>query len=532
MFETFIKYVIKNKREVIFVILLIALSAYLRFHSLGNTLYWMFDEERDAFVVKRILVDHHFTLIGGAVPGAFYLAPGYFYISAIPYFFSHGNPMGPAVVAASLGTLSTLLLFLVTKKLFNRQTAVFASLIYTVSYLTISYNKTWWPLTFGMTISILTYYCLYQAIQKRQPKWAIPLSLISIVGAQSDPSNFSLIILTIIFWLIYKISIKNKYVFTGIFLFVASHIPLVIFDLRHDFFNTKLVLKLFTFKSGGRAVTLEDIKNSLNAWPQIFSRFIFVSFKPDFSLQIVPQTYYLDEKMRQIPQLLYYFSLFIFGWLTFSFTRVIKSKDNLGFKIVGTHLSICFLGITLYGIVYPGYSHDWFFQVLFPAFSIILGLFLSKLYKFKSLKFVVLGLLAIYLFISLSAFTHSKNTYNFGDKANAAKWAIINLKGEPFSLDSIGKSFRYGGYRYLFYLYGHEPVKSYMDPVFIDWMYPASSISKSHPDKVVVIASPDFYYDPQYALVLARYRQKALKSKQFGRIEVLIVDNKDKWVNW
>lgn len=519
-------------RKILFITILLMLSGFLRFQNLAGNLYWMFDEERDAYVVKRMLVDNHPTLIGGAVPGAFYLAPGYFYISAIPYFFSHGNPIGPAILASTLGTTSVLLLFLVTKKLFNLQVAVFTSLIYSVSYLAISYNRTWWPLTFGATLSILTYYFLERAIATKNPKWAIPLSLAAIIGAQSDPSNISLILLTVILWLIYKVSLKNRYVLWGIVLFIASHLPLVLFDLRHDFFNSKLILKLFTLKSSEHKATLNDIATSLGTWPQIFSRFLFVSFKPDFSLQIVPQTYYMEEKIRHIPQLLYFFSIFVFAWVTLFFAKIIKSYNNLGTKIVLGHLLISFIGITLYGIVYPGYTHDWFFQILFPAFSIVLGLLLFQVYKIKPLRIFVWMILALYLFVSLTVYALSKNTYNFADKAQATKWAIANLKGEPFSLDSIGKSFRYGGYRYLFYLYGHEPVKSYMDPVFMDWMYPKESLATTHPDKVVVIVSPDFYYDPQYEIVLNRYRQHTLQSAKFGKVEVLIVDNKSKWVDW
>src|SRR3990167_4939089 len=125
----------------------------------------MFDEERDAFIVKRILVDKHFTLIGGSIPGAFYLAPGYFYISAFFYFLSGLNPTGPALVASSLGVLSTLLIFTLSNKFFDKKTAVFASLFYCVSYLVIGYNRTWWPLTFGPIISLITYYSLYKIIK-------------------------------------------------------------------------------------------------------------------------------------------------------------------------------------------------------------------------------------------------------------------------------------------------------------------------------------------------------------------------------
>src|SRR3989344_5450052 len=117
-----------SKNLLFFILLLLIVSAFLRFYNLSHLLYWMFDEERDAFFVKRILVDHRPILIGGAIPEGFYLAPGYFYI---PSFFF-------------------------------------------------------------------------------------------IIGAQTDPSNFGLIILTVLIWLILKLPFKNKHILFGISIFLLS----------------------------------------------------------------------------------------------------------------------------------------------------------------------------------------------------------------------------------------------------------------------------------------------------------------------
>src|SRR3989344_5485467 len=214
-----------SKNLIVFLLLLLTVSAFLRFYNLSHLLYWMFDEERDAFFVKRILVDHRPILIGGAIPEGFYLAPGYFYIASFFYLFSKGNPLGPAVVASSLGVISTFLIFFVTQKLFNKKTAVFSSIIYAFSYMVIAYNRTWWPLTFGPTLSLITYFSLFKLSQKFEAKWIYVLTFSFIVGAQTDPSNFGLIILTVLIWLILKLPLKNKHIFFGISVFLLSHFP-------------------------------------------------------------------------------------------------------------------------------------------------------------------------------------------------------------------------------------------------------------------------------------------------------------------
>ena len=93
----------------------------------------MLDEERDAYIVKKIVVDKHPTLIGGALPGGFYLAPGYFYISSVFNFIFNMNPIAMGYVAATVGTLSALLIFYAAYKMFGPAVAVISMFFYTFS---------------------------------------------------------------------------------------------------------------------------------------------------------------------------------------------------------------------------------------------------------------------------------------------------------------------------------------------------------------------------------------------------------------
>src|SRR3989338_597740 len=221
------------------IIALTLASAILRFYKLPQRQYWMVDEERDAFIVKKIIKYKRPTLIGGALPGGFYLAPGYFYISSFLYFFTGLNPLGLGYVAAFLGTISTPIVFYVTKKLFSDKEAYLAAVFFTFSYLTVIYNRTWWPLTFSPLISLVSYLLIFQIIRTKNLKLTIPLAATMVVAAQTDPSNFSTLVLIVVLWFVYKLPIRNKYVIISLLIFILSHIPLVIFDLRHDFLNTK-----------------------------------------------------------------------------------------------------------------------------------------------------------------------------------------------------------------------------------------------------------------------------------------------------
>jgi len=84
------------------VVIILFLAIFIRFNRVSELGYFMMDEERDGFLVSRMLVDHRPLLIGGSIPGGINVGPMFFYISAIPYYLSRLNPIG-AAYAAGLG---------------------------------------------------------------------------------------------------------------------------------------------------------------------------------------------------------------------------------------------------------------------------------------------------------------------------------------------------------------------------------------------------------------------------------------------
>ena len=58
----------------------------IRFWRIAELGYFVLDEERDAFLVRRMLVDHRPLLIGGAIEQDKRRAV-IFYISSIPIFY-------------------------------------------------------------------------------------------------------------------------------------------------------------------------------------------------------------------------------------------------------------------------------------------------------------------------------------------------------------------------------------------------------------------------------------------------------------
>ena len=122
----------------------------------------------------------------------------------------------------------------------------------------------------------------------------------------------------------------------------------------------------------------------------------------------------------------------------------------------------------------------------------------------------------------------------------AIDWAISQVSQKSFSLDSVGTCFAWGGYRYLFWFNGVQPNKSYMDYLYGGWLYPSTWISKDFADTIVVFYDEDFsspggglnekYYSQLEKL--NTYKSHLIATKKFGRTQVLIIDNKSKWLKY
>jgi len=64
MKKRIIEFLKANKTELLFLALIIILASFLRFYKINELHFFTYDQARDDLIVKRILVDHKFTLLG------------------------------------------------------------------------------------------------------------------------------------------------------------------------------------------------------------------------------------------------------------------------------------------------------------------------------------------------------------------------------------------------------------------------------------------------------------------------------------
>lgn len=501
------------------IIAIAALAFILRVIRLEELFYFTYDESVFAFVGRRLWLWHHIPLIGGVSPFGFHVAPYFYWFFALTLGIGKLNPLVWGYVAAAVGALTSIAIFFVGRALDSKKVGITASILWAFSALANIYDRHFWGLTFGPLFSLLVIYCIYKIVSGKE-KFVYALGVILALIIHADLSYYMFLGLAIVSWIVFKIPVK-KSTFIALGIIALSFLPLVIFDLRHNFANTRPVL---TFINAGRNTptfsTQKAIGNFL-LFPRSFSRFVYPFSDNEIIKQYSYCRIYVKEKLESIPWYFVPASLAIIislGYFTFT-----KSK-SIGWKLVFLLLYIHFVGIQLYGTILQADIFEHYLTGIFSLFILIFAKVLSLLPR-------KLWLVALAIFVSINLYKilTLKNSQGLTAKRQAIEYTMAQVGDKPFSLDSISTCWKLNGYRYLFTVFGREPVKSYVDPNFA-YLYGTTPVWEKHPETVVAFVVHDFAPEtPQFYRRYALLKSHETSSSLFGSIEVIILDNSKNW---
>lgn len=224
-------------RQNVVIILVLLLALFLRIFRLRELTTFSGDQGIDLLVVKRMLIDHQWTLLGPKTSiTPIFNGPAYYYL-ILPFLaLFHLDPIGVSylMILFYLGTI--FLIYLFGRRFINKQAGLLAAFFFaiwpiSVEYSRVSFNS--FPTPF---FAILFIYSLAKSLKKI---WWVALAGFCLgIMMQLHYFNFFLGLFGLI-WLFLKTrnKIKSFLVFTLFFLIGFS--PMLAFELRHNFFNTK-----------------------------------------------------------------------------------------------------------------------------------------------------------------------------------------------------------------------------------------------------------------------------------------------------
>lgn len=390
-------------------VLIIFIGVYLRLNHLELCTYNIFID-RDCYRSSNMLKGYTIPPLGPELVGrnikARTVGNFTYLLNSIP-LISYKHPISVAWFTTVLNILAIFLFFMFVKRYFGSIAAFISSLFFIVSPIMISFSRTPWHSSMMTPFIILYYYCLFDLIINNNSVNFI--ALLILWGLLFQLHFIAIFILPAFFIsiIIFKPQIYLRYIIVGIIALCSLFLPYLLYEISHNFVNTKLILEAFLSANGsGKMVEIINL-HTIN----FFFRSLFPGLKDyleDYSGWL--GQYYLFYLLMLIGAL--NLTLFSFGIFSYIKQRS-KEKTLLLLSIFMPILIMSFLNFDkLNGLKIR------YFSIIFPLLYIIMSLGFIKAYEIikdcgTRLKNILSSLLVSILFLSVIVYSvYCYRTFN------------------------------------------------------------------------------------------------------------------------
>lgn len=430
----------------IFFFLIIGIIYRLYLTSNNNFIFNM-DNARDLVDVREMVVLQKPRLIGptSAIEG-FYNGPAWYYLLAVPFILAGGDPFGAILMEIILWAAGGFFLLKLVSK-YGTIPLIFTGAVWIYSnYIVLATLYSFNP----NPVTLLTPLFIYLLIKYLETNRLIySLSTWFLGGLFFNfEMNFGffvpLIILTAIFFSGKQSYLKTYNFWLGTLFFIATLLPQVLFDLKHQFIMSSSVLKYLSNPEGGQTF------NPLIRFLPMAQRFYQV-FNPTFlNLEFLTKVV-----------------LIITTIVSIKFLGKREFKNNLLFLIPLIIILVPFLGYVLI----PVTVNSWHLGAEAASLILLAGLALGEIQKWKLFgKGISLIICLFLIFFVLTNFKNdltspkqkSMDVSNFANEIAAVDFIYQEAEGKNFKVYTYLPSIIDYPYQYLFWWrglnrYGYTP---------------------------------------------------------------------------
>lgn len=444
------KEILEHKVIYGFLFLTLATAGFLRLYKLNELLGFWYDQGRDALVIHRLLYEGKFFLIGPVTGiGGIFLGPFYYYLIAPFYWLGQGSPVFVIAALNWLAVGGLLVLYLLGKEFFNRQTGLLAVVFYGLSFSTVTFSR--WlanpqPLPF---FSLLIVFCLLK-IYKGEGRYWLLVGLLVGLSLQLEAAG-AVFFLPAVLGIVISWRKKTKswrLMGLGLVVFLFTLLPQILFNFRHDGILLVAFKKFLVAEKAFQFSLWEVTKRRFLTYYDVFFGKLF----PSWGRGVI-------------------FSATLFsGLLVWARKRVFGSQKN----ILWWWLLIPLVGFLFYQGNF-GYVWDYYFAGVIPVFTLILASLLGSLGKEGGLgKVIVLIFLACFLWINgqrLAVYYKTGIGIALRSQLWAVDWIYEEAQGQDFNVDVYVPPVIPYAYDYLFKWYGqkkhgYQPVENQVDLLY------------------------------------------------------------------
>lgn len=441
-------YLIKqNKLEAILLLLIILVASFLRFYKITELHFFTYDQARDALIVKRVLIDHKWTLLGpqSSMRGV-YLPPFYYYSLVPILWLSRLNPVGVDIYTAIVGVLTVILIWYMSREFFGRLPALLVGALYATSPLIVELSRHAWNPNTQPFFVLLTVFFLYRLFKTKNEKYLFfsSLSFGYAANLHYGVLCFLPIWLAAFFWTFKNPKVKWQAILSLLILFFFIF-PLLLFDLRHNFMLTKNIYAHFF---AGERISLSP-KRFFE--PMIVSTFeLFVALFSGSFLKTAQVPFEFWGKARSVLQfapvsiiahkpLLVQFQwwgvglllLLVFSLMFFWYQKEKRDKEVKKVKkILGLLLSIVFVS-ALVSRFYIGKFYFFYYIFLYPLPFLFLGFLFWFWWQKKVFRpLIVLVFVGLFYFNLHHALVFEQPEKTIGDIVGVSRIIADDIRGQ------------------------------------------------------------------------------------------------------
>jgi len=260
------------------ILVIVLLAVFLRLYRLPQVTTFLGEQGRDLIIANTIL-QGKLTLLGPPTSMSnVHFGPFYHYFNAFFLLLFNRNPIGPAIGFSLLSITSVYFVYSIAALLGHKRAGYFSALLWAVSPWMVEYGRNIFNSYFITGFSVFAFWCLVKFLKTKELKSALLLLLLAgVFSGLAVQANFLAAGLPLGLFLILilkKVAWKKHLLFCfGLFLAI---LPYLVFELRHQFFNTRAFLDLSRV---GKAITFSGQtflqKLVLNLWQVFYYLFGF-----------------------------------------------------------------------------------------------------------------------------------------------------------------------------------------------------------------------------------------------------------------
>jgi 4-amino-4-deoxy-L-arabinose transferase-like glycosyltransferase len=229
------------------ILLILTLALFLRVYKPAELFNYAHDNDLASWIIKDILVNHHLRLIGQqtSVTGVFIGA--LFYYLQIPfYLLGHMDPFYVVYLTAFLGTICVYSFYFVFTKMFSKKVGLIGAAICAVSQSIVLSDREVVPTMPVLLWTVWYFYDLYLIYKGRQKSGFILFGVLVALVWHLNIALYIIAPLVPLAWILSREKLQWKHFFLGMGLLVVLSSPLIIFEAKHNFQQTKAVVASLT----------------------------------------------------------------------------------------------------------------------------------------------------------------------------------------------------------------------------------------------------------------------------------------------